>query len=136
MADYRNAIGRVLRTEGGYANDSADAGGETYKGIARNFWPKWPGWGFIDHARNKPNFPNSLYSISDLQDMVYVFYKTNFWDKIGGDFIDDQDIAYMLVDSAVNEGIKPAVKRAQSIVSISQTGVITPELVTKLSSMI
>jgi lysozyme family protein len=34
----------------------------------------------------------------------------------------------MLVDAAVNEGIKPAVKRAQKIVGIAQTGEFSEEL--------
>jgi len=136
MADYKHAIAKVLLTEGGYVNDSADAGGETYKGIARKFWPKWLGWKFVDAQRNEKNFPELLYKLSGLNDMVVAFYKTNFWDKIGGDMIAIQTIANNLVDSAVNEGIKPAVKRAQQIVGLPQTGVITPELVTKLNSMI
>ena len=64
------------------------------------------------------------------------FYRDNFWNKVGGDFIDDQDIADMLVDAAVNEGIKPAVKRAQKIVGIAQTGEFSEELKTKLNSLI
>ena len=136
MADYRHAIAKVLQTEGGYANDKDDNGGETYKGIARKFWPNWLGWRFVDAQRDEKGFPKILYSISGLQDMVVAFYKINFWDKVGGDFIDDQDIADMLVDSAVNEGIKPAVKRAQSIVGLTPTGVIDKELVKRLNSMV
>jgi lysozyme family protein len=136
MAEYRNAILKVLLTEGGYANDPNDAGGETYKGIARKFWPNWKGWKIIDSYNGKPNFLVNLKRDAELNLLIFAFYKDNFWDKIGGDFIDDQDIAYTLVDSAVNEGIKPAIKRAQAIVAIAQTGVITSELVTKLSSLI
>lgn len=136
MANYRHAIAKVLLTEGGYANDKDDSGGETYKGVARNFWPRWTGWAFVDQAKKLPNFPASLSKISALQDSVIAFYRTNFWDKVGGDFIDDQDIADLLVDAAVNEGIKPAVKRAQMIVGIAQTGVFSEELKTKLNSLV
>lgn len=136
MADYKHSIARVLLTEGGYANDPTDAGGETYKGIARNFWPKWTGWAVIDSAKKKEGFPANLKPTNILGDAVMNFYRVNFWDKVGGDFIDNQSIADLLVDSAVNEGIKPAVKRAQSIVGMAQTGVVTPELVTKLNSLV
>jgi len=136
MANYKEAIKKVLQTEGGYVNDPDDAGGETYKGIARNFWRNWSGWPVIDHARGHDDFPHCLGSIVLVQDAVINFYKQNFWDKIGGDFVDNQDIANNLVDSAVNEGIKPAVKRAQGIVLMTQTGVVTPELVTKLNSLV
>jgi lysozyme family protein len=117
-------------------NDADDTGGETYKGIARNFWGGWGGWINIDGAKKRPNFPKSLYSNVILNSLVSDFYKRQFWDKVGGDFIDNQSIADLLVDSAVNEGIKPAVKRAQSIAGMAQTGVVTPELVTKLNSMV
>jgi len=136
MADYKKAILKVLLTEGGYVNDSDDAGGETYKGIARNFWPTWTGWSVIDSAKKKSGFPSNLKPTNILGDAVMNFYRVNFWDKVGGDFIDDQEIGNSLVDSAINEGIKPAVKRAQSIVGLAQTGIVTPELVEKLNSMI
>ena len=135
MADYKHSIAKVLCTEGGYANDPDDAGGETYKGIARNFWPNWVGWPIIDHSKGH-DFPHCLDSNSLVLDAVITFYKHNFWDKVGGDQIASQTIADNLVDSAVNEGIKPAVKRAQGIVGLAQTGVISEELVTKLNSLV
>ena len=136
MANYRSAILKVLLTEGGYANDPDDSGGETYKGIARNFWPRWSGWVIIDIAKKQHGYELALNRNMQLNDDVIAFYKVNFWDKVGGDFIIDQSIANDLVDAAVNEGIKGAVKRAQGIVLIAQTGVITPELVTKLNLLV
>ena len=132
MADYRKAILKVLLTEGGYVNDPSDNGGETYRGIARKFWPSWGGWSVIDQAKKTPNWKAGLKNNSTLNEMVVIFYRTNFWVKIGGDYIKDQDIAYMLVDTAVLEGIKPAIKKAQEIVGISQTGDVSPLLLTKL----
>jgi len=136
MANYKSAILKVLLTEGGYANDPDDSGGETYKGIARNFWPSWSGWVIIDIAKKQADYESALNRNMQLNDAVIAFYKMNFWDKVGGDFIKDQSIANNLVDAAVNEGIKGAVKRAQGIVLIAQTGVITPELVTKLNLLV
>ncbi|MDR1034997.1 MAG: hypothetical protein LBT40_00015 [Deltaproteobacteria bacterium] len=34
----------VEEMEGGWANNPADSGGETFRGIARNFHKSWPGW--------------------------------------------------------------------------------------------
>ena len=136
MANYKSAILKVLLTEGGYANDPDDSGGETYKGIARNFWPRWSGWVIVDIAKKQAGYESALNSNMQLNDAVIAFYKVNFWDKVGGDLIKDQSIANNLVDAAVNVGIKGAVKRAQGIVLIAQTGVITPELVTKLNLLV
>ena len=135
MANYKIAIDPILQTEGGWVNNPNDNGGETYRGISRKFWPSWGGWRLIDQHRLNPDFPKTLARDAYLQDLVVGFYKTNFWDKIGGDGINDQSIADLLVDSAVNEGISPAVKRAQGIVGLPQTGHITDELVEKLNLM-
>ena len=48
MADFHKALKRTAKYEGGYVNDPADAGGETYKGISRRANPKWDGWQLID----------------------------------------------------------------------------------------
>ena len=50
MADFLTAYAPLARYEGGWCNDPADRGGETYAGIARNFFPAWPGWALIDAA--------------------------------------------------------------------------------------
>lgn len=136
MADYKHAIAKVLLTEGGYVNDPKDNGGETYKGISRKNWQKWTGWAFVDFAKKKPGFEKQLNANTQLQDSVYAFYKREFWDKIGGDMIASQTIANNLVDAAVNEGIRPAVKRAEKIVSMAETGVFSPKLAEKLGGLV
>ena len=136
MANYKEAISKVLKHEGGYVNDLADIGGETYKGISRKNWEVWSGWKIIDNSKSLANFPKCLYVNTLLNEYVVDFYKRNFWEPVGGDNIKDQDIANMLVDAAVLEGIKPAVKRAQRIVGIGQTGVFSEELKIKLNSLL
>ena len=136
MADDKHAITKVLRHEGGYVNDKDDTGGETYRGVSRNNWSRWRGWALIDSAKKMAGFPTSLDKNVALQDLIMTFYRENFWNKIGGDFITSQAIADMLVDAAVNEGIKPALRRTQKIVGIAQTGDFSEELKTKLNSMV
>lgn len=134
MANFDKAILKVINSEGGYVNDPADKGGETYKGISRKNWPRWSGWAIIDCCKSNPNWPECLNSFNALKESVKSFYRNNFWDKVGGDGIKDQDIAYKLVDTAVLEGIKPAVRRAQMICGIVQTGDFSDELKKKLNS--
>jgi len=126
MADFNEAIKKVLQSEGGYSNDPLDKGGETYEGISRKNWPNWKGWELIDAG---------IRNSEELDEDVMSFYKENFWDEISGDNINIQQIADLLVDSAVNEGISPAIKRAQLLVGLPQTGKITQELIDKLNSL-
>jgi len=137
MADYKKAIAKVLLNEGGYVNDPDDAGGETYKGISRVYWPKWSGWAIIDICKKDgKNFPKNCYTNPTLSDLVTGFYKLNFWDKVGGDGIRDQSIADILVDAAVLEGTAAGIKRAQEIVGLAMTGIVSQDLVTKLNSLV
>jgi lysozyme family protein len=143
MADYKHAILKVLLTEGGYANDADDSGGETYKGISRANWPQWAGWKLIDQAKKQAGWSAAnlersrvLSKVPGLKDLVIAFYKTNFWNPIGGDFIKDQDFADKIVDAAVNEGVKGGVRHAQKILHLQETGVINNELVKRLNSMV
>jgi|ERR1035437_881830 lysozyme family protein len=135
MANYKIAIDPVLAIEGGWVHDPNDNGGETYRGISRKFWPNWKGWVVVDQYKKLPNFPANLKGLVLLNQLVVDFYDVNFWDKIGGDNIKNQSIADLLVDSAVNEGISPAVKRAENIVGLPKTGIISLLLINKLNSM-
>jgi lysozyme family protein len=133
MAFYKIAIAKVLLAEKGYSKDPQDVGGETYDGISRCFFPSWKGWKIVDEYKNKMGFPINLRDSVALNTMVKEFYKINFWDKIKGDSIKNQSIANLLVDSAVNEGIIPAIKRAQEIVLLPQTGKVDDLLISKLN---
>jgi len=135
MADFDKAISKVLKHEGGYANDPSDRGGETYKGIARNFWPKWDGWSTVDKLKAQKGFPRILNDSVSLHASVVKFYNIRFWDKIGGDLINEQDIAFKLVDTAVNMGIVPAVKLAEGVVGEKQDGIIDDKTINKLNSL-
>lgn len=135
MADYKKSILKVLQNEGGYVNDPNDNGGETYCGISRKFFPAWLGWILVDAAKHETPFPAILKTKVDLQHLVIDFYKKEFWDKIEGDKIYGDDIAFLLVDSAVNEGIVPAVKRAQVLCGLEATGHVNDELLNALNSL-
>lgn len=122
MAEFLEAHKKTAVYEGGYANVSGDRGGETYKGIARNFWPQWAGWAIVD--KNKPLKHNQSIKDDQLESLVKQFYKRNFWDKVEGDAIDDQDIAFKLYDLAVTSGIPRSIKHIQSVLGLPETGKI------------
>jgi lysozyme family protein len=118
MANFKNAYALTMGHEGHYSNDPEDTGGETWKGVARNFHPNWGGWSIIDAAKSKPNFPNSLKSSNELEEQVMDFYKKVFWDKLLGDDIPSQWIGEELFDTAVNAGVKKAITFLQTALNV------------------
>lgn len=133
MAQFTEALNKTIASEGGYVNDPSDPGGETYKGVARNMWSKWPGWTIIDIAKRQPNFPANLDTNAELQQEIAFFYQVNFWDKMNGDAIADQAIANSIFDFAVNAGIKTSVTLAQMAIDVIPDGILGPKTIEKLN---
>ena len=122
MADHAIAHAKTAAHEADYANHPKDRGGETWRGIARKFWPHWPGWGKVDAAKKVLGLPESVLQVSpkarkmlsqhlaadaELQQMVLVFFKHEFWDVLHLDEQPRQTIAENIYDEAVNAGEKP-----------------------------
>ena len=107
MANFQIAYEKTSKVEGGYANHPDDKGGETYRGIARKFFPKWSGWVKIDAAKMLKDFPSNI-DHSELESAVSSFYKEQFWDNLRLDEVNSQDIAEELYDTGVNMGIDRA----------------------------
>ena len=101
MSDFAPAISYVLTREGGLVNDPNDAGGVTNFGITLRFY--------------KTIHPEAVAAdIESLtQDQAISFYKIEFWDKTEFNLIENQLIANMAFDMAVNMGIAPAIKTLQ-----------------------
>lgn len=131
MSDFKEAIKIMLSHEGGYANVTGDAGGETYQGISRNNWPNWRGWVIID--KNKPLKYNQVLKDKHLNDLVEVFYYEHFWKPIQGDRINDQRIANFLFDWYVNSGYH-AIKALQRLVNAVPDGVLGPKTIAAINA--
>lgn len=113
MADFKKAFSITLGHEGGYSNDPDDAGGETYKGVARKFHSDWEGWQIIDALKRAPNFPKNLDREESLQAKIHQFYKEHYWNRFQGDSIPIQLLAEEMFDTGVNMGVHRAVKFLQ-----------------------
>jgi lysozyme family protein len=109
MADFKQAFKiTIIGNEGGY-NPGIDEH-QTYMGIDRGANPGWSGWKIIDTV--KRNFPNAsiqkinvlLSQNAMLQASILEFYKTNYWEAVKLDDVDDQQLANNLFDCAVNQG--------------------------------
>jgi lysozyme family protein len=125
MADFGPAFEKMLHDEGGMqlTDIPGDRGGMTYAGIARNPNPDWPGWALVD----RKEFGGSL------TPMVRDFYHANYWARIRGNEIRDQQIAETIFNFAVNTGTGVAIKLAQVIVGATPDGGIGPKTVELLN---
>lgn len=122
MANFETAFSITARNEGGYANNKLDAGGETYAGIARNFWPGWVGWQIIDAIKAKHgtiDIDSYLSADAGLQAEVKTFYQENFWKVNRLDAVVNQEIANRLYDISVNSGTGTAAKTLQEALNLT-----------------
>jgi lysozyme family protein len=121
---YARSVQDVLASEGGYVNDPDDAGGETYKGIARKSFPGWDGWSLVDASKKSmgnidaQSLTRALDANAELSARVFSFYKINFWDKVGGDDLTSEHIAHAIFDFGVNAGTGTAIKLARGVVGL------------------
>jgi len=110
---FTKAMIQVRKSEGGYVNDPDDAGGETYCGISRKFFPKWQGWELIDDLKIKyygKLKTNYKVNISEFIYKIDQFYLKYFWKPLRCDEIKNPILAEHLFDCGINLGKKSAVK--------------------------
>jgi len=127
MANFQQAFNITMGNEGGYSNNPNDHGGETYAGIASNYWPQWQGWPIVHQiiASKPANLNVALQANVQLQADVEAFYKANFWDVLSLDSLNLQQSANQLFDSGVNMGTGVAAKFLQEAINA-----LTPNAVT------
>jgi lysozyme family protein len=122
MANFEIAYGITRKHEGGWHGatgvNSADRGGETFKGIARRIWPQWEGWAVLDRFRNQQGFPRNAENDAQLTTMVRNFYRINFWDVNRLSEINSQAIANEMFDTGVNVGSRTAVLWLQRALNV------------------
>jgi lysozyme family protein len=108
----------ILKWEGGFANDPADAGGATNKGVTiatwRNVGYDKDGDGDIDVKDLK------LLSVDDVRDRVL---KPHFWDRWKADQIQSQKVANILVDWVWGSG-KHGIVIPQRLLGVVDDGIV------------
>lgn len=110
MADFSIAYAPLAGFEGGWCNVQGDSGGETYAGIARRYWPGWPGWKIIDGEKDHSSFASGasaftrhLATVPGLSDLVSGWYRSEWWDRLGLAAL-PQDLANEIFEQSVNLG--------------------------------
>lgn len=112
MSNFKVALKRVLKHEGGYVNNPHDKGGETNYGVtigtARQF-------GYTGSMRNIP------------MTVVEEIYKARFWDALNCDEYATKygfAFAFQLFDAGVNHGACHAKRMLQRAVGVVDDGII------------
>ncbi len=101
---FPTLIERVLVHEGGYVNDPRDPGGETRWGISQ---------------RNHP----TLNVKTMTRDEAVATYRRLYWRPLHGDAM-HKAVAFVLLDAAVNHGMRRAVAWLQKIVGTPEDGTV------------
>jgi lysozyme family protein len=141
--NFDEAFDKLLGHEGGYANDPRDAGGETYKGVARRKNPQWSGWARIDMHKGSLNFAvpeqfqqfvRALDADAVLHSMIREFYRTEYWARVQADVL-PAAVRFDAFDMAVNSGVTTSIRLLQRTVCVEADGVIGPQTMTAIRAM-
>ena len=120
MAEFDQAIVHVIQAEGGYrvVRVEGDRGGQTCAGISRRANPKWAGWELVDQGIPADD--------PEVVERIHERYRNAYWNPVGAEHIDDQDLATAVFSCAVLSGPKTAVRLLQMAVGSDQDGIIGP----------
>lgn len=145
MADFREAYETTEKNEGGWTIWPIEAGGETYKGVARRWWPGESGvWDMVDAAKRSINEPvptagerktararsygnkvdKYIYKNFNSDVVIANFYYKNFWNANHLGELIDQKTANAMYDMTVQHGDGANVIRRS--VGLSLKGKNTP----------
>jgi len=117
------AFNLMLASEGGFSDDQRDSGnhlpdgrtGSTMLGVTQYNWENWIGHE-VNHDQMRKLTPVD----------VKPFYKKKIWDAVRGDEIQNDGVAYLLFDFAVNAGAGRSIKTLQTAVKVTPDGSFGP----------
>lgn len=140
MADFNIALAKVLKKEGGYVNDPADRGGETYKGIARKFHSDDLMWVYIDRYKDEchginAEFKKKIDSDKTITNQVALIYKKDYWNPFALDRVTNQKVAEQVFDDAVNRGVGAACKLCCTLLGLPVSSKPTKKLLLALEML-
>jgi lysozyme family protein len=120
MGDIKISWAKTSVNEAGYANNSMDAGKETWRGISIVHNPDFAGWPIIHKAIKALGITNTLdcsnevrkridkalFAIPELDALTQKMYKRKYWDPLDLDNEPDQSICDTTFDSAILMGVE------------------------------
>ena len=122
MADYKKLKTIILRWEGNWANDPADSGGCTMRGVTIGTFRKYYG---------KTKTCSDLRKLTDAQwDHIFVH---GYWDKWKASTINNQSIANLLVDWFWTSGVY-GIKYPQRVLGVKDDGIVGPKTIAAINN--
>ena len=118
MADVNKLLPYILKWEGGFVNDPADAGGATNKGVTIGTWKQV---GYDKNGDGKIDVAD-LKLITD-DDVLNCVLKPHYWDRWKADIIFSQKIANILVDWVWGSGVH-GIRIPQRLLGVVQDGIV------------
>jgi lysozyme family protein len=114
QSDWQKSFELMLKSEGGFVNNSSDPGGMTNLGVTRATWENWIG---------RQSSESEMRSLT--ADKVEPLYRKKYWDAVRGDEL-KSGISYLCFDFAVNAGVGRSIKTLQSAVGVPADGGFGP----------
>ena len=119
---FDKILTKTLQFEGGLRlHKNPTENFETYAGIYRKAHPDWEGWDYIDRGEDPPF------------ELVRQFYRTHYFKHF--EHLKYDVVKAILFDTAVNLGVKTAVKLAQKVLGLVPDGVIGPKTTNALDNI-
>lgn len=121
--NFEQCLAYVLRSEGGFVNNSKDPGGMTNLGVTKATYEAYLGRAVTE---------DEMKSLTP--EVVAPLYKKMYWDKVRGDDM-PAGLDYALFDFAVNSGPRQATKYIQNIASVPADGIMGDRTVQQVNTL-
>jgi lysozyme family protein len=113
-SQFENAVGLVLRHEGGFVQHPSDPGGATHFGIAR---------ATLARARGTPVSVDDVRRLT--REEAVAIYRRFYWDAVRADEL-PPGLALAVFDLAVHSGPLRAVRMLQAALGVEADGIVGP----------
>lgn len=110
----------------GYANHPNDKGGLTIAGMTRKYFPNLKVWKSIDALPTEKERKAYKPTEEEWNDIYEQYYK-NFYVPVKGDYYDNEDVAFVVWDTAVGSGVVTTVKMLQRVLGVTVDGKVGPQ---------
>lgn len=110
--DFKECLDLVLKSEGGWVNNSNDPGGETNLGVTKRVWEEWVG--------------HPVTTLKNLtKDDVAPLYEQKYWRPCYAEVL-PRGLDFVVFSMAVNAGPGRSVKLLQQSIGCLPDGIIGP----------